>query len=126
MVKMITPTETRNDPLIHRRISRSPVNTESIFAMTPDKDKKVTGTFVNIENPGQPAKISCKLYRGHPYFSQTMEDNQRYTILQSETRFINEECQYEEHGYLTDDRGNPLKTGKKKARYKFMIEHIAA
>lgn len=124
MVKMITPKEERTDPLIHKRINREAVNKDSIEAMTPEKDRKVTGTFVNIECPGQPAKICGKYYKGMPYFSETLVDQETYKIPLSVARFINERCFYEQHSYLTDDKGQPLKSGKKQPRYKFMVENI--
>jgi len=125
MAKLIVPTETKNDPLIHRKINKTVVNGDSIEAMTPATDKKVYGTFVNIECPGQPGKISAKLYKGMQYFSQTFEDGVQYTIPLSVARFINERCQHEKHSYLQDEKGNPLKSGMKTPRYKFMIEMAA-
>jgi hypothetical protein len=125
MAKMIIPTETKSDPLIHRRINRMPVNKDSIEAMTPETEKKATGTFINVECPGQPAKVCGKFYRGQEFFCKTFEDNEHCTIPLSVARFINERCQLEEHSYLLDEKGNPIKTGKKKARYKFMIDMVA-
>jgi hypothetical protein len=119
---LIVPVETKTDPLVHRRINRAPVNVESIEAMTPDMDKKVRGTFVNIECPGQPAKISCKLYKGMQYFSETFLDNGTYTIPLSVARHINERCKAFKHSYLMDDKGNPIKEEKPTARYKFIVE----
>lgn len=119
---LIIPQETRVDPLIHKRINRTPVNVDSIEAMTPETDRKVTGQFVNIECPGQPAKICCKLYKGMPYFSQVLEDGQTYTIPLSVARHINERCNHHKHSYLQDARGAPIKEEKATARYKFMIE----
>lgn len=108
--------------LIHAKNNQTAVNVDSIEAMTPKTDKKVTGTFVNIECPGQPGKVSTRLYSGMQYFSQTMNDNEVYTIPYSVARFINERCKYEVHSHLTDDKGQPLKIGKFTARYKFIIE----
>lgn len=122
MAKLIVPHEERKDPLIHKRINRSVANGESIEAITPDTDKKVRGTFLNVECPGQPAKISAKLYKGMQYFCEVMEDGLEYTIPWSVARFINERVQAEKHSYLTDDKGNPIKENKKTPRYKFMIE----
>ena len=113
---------TRKSPLIHAPCNKSAVNTDSIEAITKSTDKKVKGTFVNIECPGQPAKISCKLYKGMEYFTETLIDGETYTIPMSVARFINERCKYEVHSHLTDDKGNPLKTGKFTSRYKFMSE----
>lgn len=125
MAKMLNPIEVKNDPLIHRKINKHAVNTESIYAMTPESDKKVVGTFMNIECPGQPAKISCKIYRGMEYFSKVFEDQERCTIPLSVSRFINEDVGYDQHSYLQDEKGNPIKTGKKQPRYKFMVEMVA-
>jgi hypothetical protein len=124
MAKMIIPKEEKKDPLIHKKINRTAVNKDSIEGMTPEKDKKVTGTFLNVECPGQPAKICAILYKGMQYFSQVFEEGISYTIPLSVARFINERCQYEEHSYLTDEKGSPLKTNKYRSRYKFMIESM--
>lgn len=121
---IIVPQETRQDPLIHRRINRTAINVDSIEAMTADTDKMVVGTFVNIECPGQPAKICCKLYKRMPYFSETLKDGETYKIPLSVARFINERCKAYKHEQLIDDKGNPIKQDKATARYKFMIEGI--
>ena len=125
MAKMIVPKEVKNDPLIHKRINRSAVNIDSIEGMTRDTDKEVYGTFVNIECPGQPAKICGKYYKGMEYFAKTLEDGQKYSIPFSVARFINERCHHEQHTHLLDEAGNPIKSGKKLARYKFIIENAA-
>jgi hypothetical protein len=109
-------------PLIHKRINKSAVNTDSIEAMTRDTDKMVFGTFINIECPGQPAKICCRYYKGQEYFTQTLEDNLSYKIPLSVARHINERCFHQPHTYIVDEKGQPLKTPKKQFRYKFMIE----
>jgi len=124
-MKMIKPVETRVS-LIHKKINREPVNTESLEAMTPEKDKRVVGTFVNVECPGQTAKVCGKYYKGMPYFVQVFEDNERIEIPMSVARFINERCYYDEHSHILDAQGNPVKTGKHRPRYKFIIESIAA
>lgn len=119
-MKMIKPVETRTS--IHRTINRKPVNTESIEAMTPETDKMVRGTFLNVEYPGQPARVCGKFYRGQQYFSETFEDGQQYTIPLSIARFINERIGYEQHSYIMDEDGNPIKNNKKIPRYKFTAE----
>lgn len=126
MAKLIVPTETKKDPLIHKRINKTPVNKESIEAMTPETDKKVTGTFVNVEAPGQAAPVNALLYKGMEYFTKVMNDNEEYTIPLSVARFINERCCHYRHSYLLDGRGNPIKEEKPTPRYKFIIERLAA
>lgn len=121
--KMIKSQE--KSPLIHTKISRTAVNVDSLEAMTPETEKKVTGTFVNIECPGQPGKVCGKFYRGQEYFARVFEDNERCTIPLSISRFINERVYTEQHSYLLDEKGNPIKSGKKQARYKFMVEAVA-
>lgn len=124
--KMIVPQEIKNNPLIHKNINKTLVHKDSIEAMTPVTDKKVYGTFINVESPGQPAKISGKYYKGMQYFSETLEDNKQYTVPLSVARFINERCSVEQHSYLQDEKGSPIKTGKFLPRYKFMIESMVA
>ncbi len=123
MQKMIVPEEIRQDPFFHRTISRKPVNLDSIEALTPETDKKVTGTFVNIEYPGQTAPICCKYYKKMPYFKQVMMDGEKYTVPLSVARHINERCHYEPHKYILDPQGNPMKSSEKRARYKFIVEN---
>lgn len=118
--KTIKPIE--RQPLIHSRINRFPVNKDSIEAMTKETDKNVVGTFVNIETPGQPAKICCRYYKGQEFFNQVFEDGEKYTIPLSVARHINERCFYEPHSYILDDEGNPIKGTKKQPRYKFTAE----
>lgn len=118
----ISTLELRTDPLIHKRINRTPVNVNSVYGMTADKDHKVKGQYVNVEYPGLSQKISVKLYPGMPYFNEVLKDNETTIIPLSVARFINEDLGYDQHSYLTDDKGNPIKTGKKVARGKFIIE----
>lgn len=119
---MILPVEERRDPLIHKKTNKVPVNINSVFAMTRETDYKVRGQFVNVEYPGLSQKISVKLYKEMPYFNEVLEDNKTTIIPLSVARFINEELGYDQHSYLTDDKGNPIKTGKKIPRGKFIIE----
>jgi hypothetical protein len=109
--------------LLHNPINKSPVNIDSIEGMTPEKDKKVTGTFLNVECPGQPATVCCKaLYRGFGYWSKTFLDGEKAEIPLSVARFINERCSWERHEHTLDEKGNQVKTPKKIYRYKFNIE----
>jgi hypothetical protein len=110
--------------LIHKRINKTPMNRESIEGMTRDNDKMVTGTFVNIESPGQTAKISGKYYKGMEYFTRVFHDDERATIPLSVARFINERCKYFKHSHILDDKGQPIKEDKPYPRYKFMIESM--
>lgn len=119
---MITPILEKRDPLIHKRIGKTPVNINSVNAMTPETDYKVKGQYVNVEYPGLTQKISVKLYPGMPYFNETLEDGETTIIPLSVARWINEEMGYDQHSYIQDDKGNPIKTGKKIPRGKFIIE----
>lgn len=119
---MITPILETRDPLIHKKTNKNPVNTTSVNAMTPETDYKVKGQYVNVEYPGLTQKISVKLYKGMPYFNETLEDGKTVVIPLSVARWINEEMGYDQHSYIQDDKGNPLKTGKKIPRGKFIIE----
>jgi|CXWK01.1.fsa_nt_gi hypothetical protein len=123
MVKTLTPpVETIVDPLIHRRSNKTAVNLNSINAMTRETDHKVRGQFVNVEYPGLPQKFSGKYYKGMPYFSEILKDGETCVIPLSVARWINEEFCYDQHSHITDDKGLPLKTGKKVPRGKFIIE----
>ena len=112
----------RKAPLVHSKINRTPVNKDSIEALTRETDRPVTGTFNNIETPGQPAKISGKFYRDMPYFSKTFTDGEKCTIPLSVARFINERIIFEQHTNLIDEKGNPIKGEKRLPRYKFTPE----
>lgn len=121
--KMIIPEEKpKQNPLIHKAISRKPVNTGSIEAMTPETDHMVTGTFLNIECPGQTAKISGKYYKQMEYFSEVLMDNKTHTIPLSVARYINERICHDQHKHILDANGNPMKSGTPIFRYKFIIE----
>jgi len=110
-------------PIVKKPQSKVAVNKDSIFAMTPESDKKVYGTFINIECPGQTGYVCVKgAYKGAQDFSQVFNDGEHYTIPLSVARHINENIYYEPHSYITDEKGQPLKTSKKIFRYKFMIE----
>lgn len=118
--KILKP-EVKN-PLIHQKINTNPVNKDSIEGITRETDRMVTGTFTNVECPGQPAKISGKYYPKMEYFTKTFMDGEKCSIPLSVARWINERAQYEEHSYLQDEKGQAIKTGKWKARYKFIAE----
>lgn len=108
---------------IHKRINRTPVNTDSIEALTPETNRMVTGTFINVECPGQPAKVSCRYHRWMEFFSQVFEDGQKYTIPLSIVRHINEKCKKEEHTSLMDEKGQPIKGNKYTSRYRFTPDY---
>lgn len=117
---LITPRE--NKASIAAPINRSPVNNESIEAMTPETDRKVRGEFVNIEAPGQTAKVCGKYYKNMTYFEKLFKDGEKCVIPLSVARWINERCFYNKHSYLVDAEGNPIKEDKATPRYKFIIE----
>jgi hypothetical protein len=119
---MIQTVEQVKDPLIHRRISKKPVNVNSVFAMTPETDYKVRGQFVNVEYPGLPQLVCGKYYNGMPYFKELLKDGETVIIPLSVARWINEEMGYDQHSYIKDEKGDPIKTGKKIPRGKFIIE----
>jgi hypothetical protein len=119
---MIQTFEQVRDPLIHKKMNKTAVNTHSIVAMTPETDYKVKGQYVNVEYPGLTQKISVKLYPGMPYFNEVLEDGKTCIIPLSVARWINEEMGYDQHSYITDDKGTPIKSGKKIPRGKFIIE----
>lgn len=124
-MKMMKPEEPKRSPLIHAPSNKIPVNKDSIEAMTPEKDKKVRGTFINIECPGQTAKVCCKYYRGMQYFEKTFADGETATIPLSVARHINERIKYDKHSHIMDVDGNPIKGEKSVFRYRFMIEDYA-
>ena len=121
MAKMIAP-QTQTRSIISAPISKTPVNVDSIEAMTPETDKRVHGEFVNIEAPGQPAKVCGKYYKKMNYFEKVFRDGEKCTIPLSVARWINERCYYNKHTYLMDAEGNPLKEDRATPRYKFIIE----
>ena len=98
------------------------MNIDSIEGMTRETDTQVVGQFVNIETPGQPAKITCRLYKGMPFFSELLNDGETYTIPLSVARFINERIQNSTHVLKTDEKGEQVKGTKTTSRYKFIIE----
>jgi len=119
---MIQTVDQVRDPLIHKRINKKPVNVNSVFAMTAENDYKVRGQYVNVEYPGLTQKISIKLYKDMAYFNEVLEDGKSVVIPLSVARWINEEMGYDQHSYIQDDKGNPIKMGKKIPRGKFIIE----
>jgi hypothetical protein len=122
MAKTLIVPETVHNPLIHKRGNKTPVNTNSVNAFTPETDYKVRGHFINIEYPGLPQKICGKYYRGMQYFDKILNDGETVEIPLSVATWINQEFSSEQATYLQDEKGNPLKSGKKIARGKFIIE----
>lgn len=117
-MKLIQPMKMATS--IHKPINKTVKNPDSIEAMTPEKDRMVSGTFVNVETPGQPAKICLHLYRGMNFFSKVFLDGEKATIPLSVARFINERCSHETHKWQQDEDGNPIKGSTFRTRYKFM------
>lgn len=99
-------------------------NKDSIEAFTPETDRMVTGIFRNIEAPGQPAKITMRLYKNQPIFNQVMEDGIMYTIPLSIARAIREYCQHVKHEHLLDETGKPMKVNKPFPRYDFVASEF--
>ena len=101
--------------------SIKPVNTESIEAMTAEKDKMVSGVFKNLESPGQPGTVTCRMYKGQPIFTKTFFDGEISTIPLSVARFINTRTSYTKHAYELDAKGDHKKTnGQVVNRYQFV------
>lgn len=117
---MIIPKESNG--IIARPINKTVVHKDSIEAMTRETDKKVKGEFVNIEAPGQPAKVCGKYYKDMVYFEKNFLDGEKCVIPLSVARWINERCFYNKHTYLSDAEGNPIKEDRPTFRYKFIIE----
>jgi hypothetical protein len=117
---LIVPQERK--ALVAGPINKTPVNKDSIEGMNRETDRKVGGEFVNIEAPGQPAKVCGKYYKEMNYFEKVFNDGEKCVIPLSVARFINERCFYNKHGYILDAQGNSIKEEKATPRYKFIIE----
>lgn len=101
--------------------NKTPKNTESIEAFTPESDVKVKGIFKNLESPGQSAKICCKFYKGMPPFNQVMMHDQEYTIPLSVAKFINTRIKYPINKYAISENGESRKdVGQWVQRYQFI------
>ncbi len=90
-------------------IHREPVNKDSVYAMTAETDKQVTGIFKNIESPGQPGHICMRLYKGQQPFKQVMNDGHTYTIPLSVARELNKSCKYLRDRHMLDADGSTIK-----------------
>lgn len=102
-------------------VSKVPVNTDSIEAMTAEKDHMVSGIFKNLECPGQPGYVCCRIYKGQPIFQKWFDDGEETVIPLSVARHINQNTQYPIHSYLLDEKGNYIKgTGVMKQRFQFV------
>lgn len=112
--------------LIHKAGNKTPVNKDSLEGMTKETDYMVHGEFVNVECPGQPAKICGKYYKDMEFFSYTFKDGEKCNIPFSVARFINERCSHFKHSYLCDAQGIPIKEDKATPRYKFIVEGRAS
>lgn len=118
-MQTIQPNYNKQNIYVHRR-STTVQNPDSIEAMTADTDRIVKGTFKNLENPGHPGYVGCRLYKGQEIFQKTFMDGEEAEIPLSVARFINEQTQYPIHGFLLDEKGNYVKgTGSMKQRYQF-------
>lgn len=101
--------------------SKVPVNTDSIEAMKPEDDHMVKGRFKNLESPGQPGYICCKVYKGQPLFSKWFDHDEEAEIPLSVARFINTRTEYPIHSYLLNEKGQHIKgTGRMVQRYQFV------
>lgn len=113
----------KSNGIIHTKKNLTPVNTDSIEAMTPETDYMVTGTFVNIEAPGVAHPFNGIYYAGMKYFSEVLQENVTYTIPYSVARWINERFCHEKAKYLKNDKGEDVKDNNNKIfRGKFIIE----
>lgn len=112
----------KSNGLLLTKKNLTPVNTDSIEAMTPETDYDVVGTFVNIEAPGVAQKVSVLLYKGMQYFNEVLEENVTYTIPYSVARWINERFCHDKANYLKNEKGEDIKENKKTFRGKFIIE----
>lgn len=101
--------------------SKAPVNQDSLEAMKPEDDKMVSGVFKNLECPGQPGYVACRLYKGQPIFSKTFFDGEIATIPLSVAKYINQRTSWPRHSYELDDKGSHTKrVGQMVQRYQFV------
>lgn len=121
MAKLIVPAEKKSLNLT-APLSREAVNKDSIEGMTKETDKKVKGTFVNIECPGQTFSVTTKLYKGMNLFKKVFRDQERCEIPLSVARYINERLFYTKHKHQQDEKGESVKGEDRIFRCKFMIE----
>lgn len=119
---MAKPKKVEEQPKFVEKAKRTstPVNVDSVEAFTKDTDRMVTGVFRNIESPGQPARVTMRLYKGQQPFNQVFEDGVLYTIPLSIARGIKEYCQHVKHDFLLGDDGKQLKVNKPFTRYEFV------
>jgi len=116
----------RKEAIYIGRVSNEIVNKDSLEAMTKEEDKKVKGTFKNLENPGQSGYVCCKIYKDQPVFSKWFDDGEEAEIPLSVAKFINTRTQYPVHKYQLDEDGNYTKsTGRIVQRYQFVSKDFS-
>ena len=120
MAKIIAPEKKSLN--LHGPINREPVNKNSVEGFTKETDKKVRGTFVNIECPGQTFPVTLKLYKGMNLFKKVFKDQEKCEVPLSVARYLNERCFYTKHKHLQDEKGEAVKGNDEIFRCKFMIE----
>lgn len=122
---MQTLTVPNSSPFIVGQQSKKVQNPDSIEAMTPEKDKMVSGVFKNLECPGQPGFVGCRLYRGQNYWQKWFHDGEEATIPLSIARHINTNTKYPIHSFILDEKGNYIKgTGQMRQRYEFVSKEF--
>lgn len=85
--------------------STVPVNADSLEGMKPDDDRMVAGIFKNLECPGQPAYVACRLYKGQGVFSRHFFDGELATIPLSVAKYINTRIGWQKYDWQADGDG---------------------
>lgn len=99
---------------------RPVVNHDSLEAMTAESDRTVSGVFKNLESPGQPGYVACRLYKGQ-LFSKNFFDGEIASIPLSVARYINQRISWPRHSHELDEKGKSSKRiGQMVQRYQFV------
>jgi hypothetical protein len=107
-------------------VSVKPVNIDSLEGMTHEQDKMVSGVFKNLEQPGQPGYVACRIYKGQPLFSKYFFHDEIATIPLSVAKYINTRTSWTKFAWNSNgNNGFDKRPEQQVQRYQFVSREFA-
>lgn len=83
--------------------------------------KLVKGVFQDNEVKGGHVTFPFKKWKGDELKVYTLIDGEEYELPIAVVKHLNSGCCYDQHSYLQDVHGKPLKSGRKVHRFAFKV-----
>lgn len=120
--------ENKQEQVIHEKRRKRRAHAEmmekkniNLEEMRQEDNRKVKGVFKCFQPVGGSVSFYFKKYRGDNITRYDLEDGKTYELPLMVANHLNENCYEEDHKFLLDQWGNPIR-GKGKRRHRFTFQ----